>query len=58
MSYSLLLEMTSKESDKIKCENCEKGIFVPANPESKINHMFYCNHCGIKVHIDPNVNIE
>lgn len=58
MNNSLSLKTTSKEVDGIVCERCEKGIFVPAYPESEINHSFYCNHCGAQIHIDENVTVE
>lgn len=58
MSSSLSLRTTSKETDNIKCEKCEKGIFIPDYPESEINHSFHCNYCGIKVHLEADVVVE
>lgn len=51
------LTMTSKEKDKIECTVCHKGIYVPLNPKSEINHAFTCNKCGSRVHIEANVVI-
>lgn len=58
MSNSILLKMTTKESDNIQCENCGKGIYIPKNPESEINHSFYCNYCGVRINLDADVVVE
>ena len=44
--------------DKVVCIKCHEGIYVPAFPEAKIKHDFYCNKCGDKVHLDANVIVE
>lgn len=58
MNNLISLNLTTKESDDIPCENCNKGIYVPRFPKNKINHLFSCNHCGTTVHIEANVTVE
>lgn len=49
---------TSTEEDGIICDVCKKGIYIPLNKESKINHSFTCNKCGARVHFEANVIVE
>jgi ribosomal protein S27AE len=58
MNNSLLLNIMSKEVDNIICEKCGKGVIVPEHPDSKVNHSFYCNNCGIHIYLEPNVIVE
>ena len=56
--FYLSLRLTTKESDEVVCEYCNKGVFVPKCPDSNINHSFTCNHCGVMVHIDADIIVE
>lgn len=52
------LDRLLRGEKKVKCNKCNKGFFIPFNPEAKINHYYYCNYCGHHLHWDPVVNIE
>ncbi len=58
MNSSISLRLTSKEEDRIACDTCGKGIYVPDHPESDVNHSFHCNECGARIHLDANVIVE
>lgn len=58
MDNSNLLNMKTKASDNVICENCHKGHFIPEHPEVEINHGFHCSYCGEKVNLDGNVVVE
>ena len=53
-STSLGKELTpkTKSSDQIVCRLCGKGIWVPCNPDAKINHGFTCSRCGRHANFD------
>jgi formylmethanofuran dehydrogenase subunit E len=53
-----MLTPTSKEEDRIPCDKCHEGIYVPFNPKYEINHGFICNKCGSHVHFEANVIVE
>jgi len=40
------LNPRTKSSDRIVCDSCGKGIWIPLNPDYDINHGFTCSNCG------------
>lgn len=48
----LTLSKETKQSDNIVCAICKKGVYIPLNPKSNINHSFICDKCGSRVNID------
>ncbi len=44
--------------EKVVCEDCEKGYYLPLNPNAKTNHYYYCSECGKKIHFEENVVVE
>ncbi len=57
-STSSSLTMSTKRSDNVVCIICGKGIMIPLNEKSEINHCFKCNHCGSYANLDGIVDIE
>ncbi len=53
-----VLTMETKAEDHVRCNLCGKGIWIPLNPDSPINHCFQCNNCGEHANIDPMVIVE
>lgn len=58
MNNSHLLGLTTRESDGVTCEKCNKGIFIPKYPDSEVNHSFKCSNCGAIAHIEASVSVE
>ena len=42
----------TKTTDAVLCELCNKGIMIPTNEKSSINHCFKCNSCGVYMNVD------
>lgn len=58
MTNSTLLNMITKKEDKVVCERCNEGIYIPFRDDVELNHGFTCNKCGVRVNIDPVVEIQ
>lgn len=63
MTNSISLEKNeltteSKEADRVKCVECQEGIYIPLNPDAVFNYSFTCNKCGGHAHFDKSVIVE
>lgn len=47
-----VLNPRTKSSDRIVCDSCGKGIWIPLNPYYDINHGFTCSNCGAHANFD------
>ena len=47
-----VLNPRTKSSDRIVCDSCGKGIWIPLNPDYDINHGFTCSNCGAHANFD------
>lgn len=46
--------------EKVQCDKCKKGHYVPYNTTADKAHCFYCSNteCDSRIHWDPIINIE
>ncbi len=51
LDYTKLSPKT-KISDCVICNSCGKGIWIPCNPDAKLNHGFTCSNCGTRTNFD------
>ena len=58
MSTSISLDYNPQKDKPIKCPECGKGIIIPINPKSKINHGFICDKCNLKINLTADVEVE
>lgn len=49
-----------RKGEKVYCDKCGKGYFVPYNTSAEKAHSFDCSNpkCDNHVHWDPVINIE
>lgn len=54
---SISLEYNPQEDRPIKCPECGKGIIIPINSKSKINHCFVCDKCKFNINLTPDIEV-
>ena len=54
---SISLSERLMEGKEVKCLECQKGIYIPANKEAKVNHYYRCSKFGSVVILEPYVEV-